>query len=965
VTFDFAEFGALGQDVGFGYLDKTVLSPRQLHPQLVLNTETSSMLRALRDELKRSHSFAFSVAFVSPRAIALLKQELIDFIGSGRIVTSDYLGFNSPAAFRELLGLRKFGIDVRLHTETAFHPKGYVFRNDDGVTAILGSSNLTENALARNHEWNLRVSAATTSDLADQFTNLVDQQVEDSIPLAEEWIAAYELDYRPPAVREATGIAPIESPPSLKQITPNTMQVEALSAIESVRAAGHARALVISATGTGKTILSALDVRAVAPKRLLFVAHREQILDRAIQEFGRVLGAPPSDFGKLSGSSRQQDRRFVFATVQSLSQPDVLASLPPDTFDYILIDEVHRAGAATYGRVIDHFTPQFLLGMTATPERSDGLNVFEIFDYNVPYEIRLNAALDLEMLSPFHYYGVADFTFEDGHVTSEATPMSRLVAEERVAHVLDALETYGQAGVPARGLIFCSRNDEAAGLSAELNRHTLRGAKLRTVALSGSDSIAHREHTVERLEAGEIDYILTVDIFNEGVDIPSVNQVVMLRQTQSSIVFVQQLGRGLRKTEAKEYLVVIDFIGNYANNYMIPIALFGDNSLNKESLRKNLIAAEERGVISGLSSVRFDRISQDRVLSALTSAKLDSLHNLKAAIDLLRNRLGRVPDLYDFLQFESADPVLLATKEAHYPALLEKLLKIDPELSAEESRILAVLSREVLNAKRLHEVTMLGLLLHGESRSAEQISEAFATAGVPASDVSVQSAARTLSLDFNTSAERQKYATGSLIELDAEGSYRLAPTLRDSYSANDEFRRNVDGLVKTSRALIAARYELAEPFTHSRQYSRKDASRLLNWATNGSGTIFGYRVDPTTRSCPIFVTHNKSEEVSASTAYEDKLIDPSTMLWFTKSNRRLSSADVRAIVSGEIDLHVFAKKDDAEGTDFYYLGKAHAEHAMETTMRGDNGEPVVRMNLKFERPMDSALFDYFHPIITA
>ncbi len=864
----------------------------------------------------------------------------------------------------KLLNLEQLGIDVRLHSESAFHPKGYVFQGRDGVTAILGSSNLTENALVRNHEWNLRVSATYESDLADQFTNLVDRQLEDSAPLTSGWIDDYEVTYQRPTV--VARMAPTSTGSSESDlVVPNSMQDDALASIEAFRLSGRLRALVISATGTGKTILAALHVREVAPSRMLFVVHREQILDRAIQEFQRVLGASREHFGKLSGSRREIDRRYVFATVQTLSRREVLETLDPDLFDYILIDEVHRAGAASYTRVINHFNPKFLLGMTATPERTDGFNVFEIFDYNVPYEIRLNSALELDMLAPFHYYGVADYTFDDGHVTSEKTPMALLVAEERVEHVLAALELYAHAGSRPRGLMFCSRNDEARSLADQLNSRSLHGVRLRTAALSGDDSIEHRERTVERLEAGELDYILTVDIFNEGVDIPSVNQVVMLRQTQSSIVFVQQLGRGLRKAAGKEYLVVIDFIGNYTNNFLIPIALFGDDSLNKESLRKNLIAAEEKGVIAGLSSVRFDRIAQERVLAALTNAKLDSLHSLKGAIDLLTSRLGRTPMLVDFLRFESADPVILATKMGNYALLLNKVLGIDPEMTDQELRILTVLSREVLSAKRLHESTFLALLLDGSTRSDAEVADAFVEAGIPASTLNIASAARTLSLEFNTAAERQVYGVGPLIDATSSG-VRLSATFHSSYVSTAQFRTHVDDLLATSVALIAARYDPTTPFTHSRQYSRKDASRLLSWMTNGAGTIFGYRVDAATRTCPIFVTHNKGDDVSASTAYADELLDPSTMLYFTKSNRKLESPDVKAITSGEVALHVFAKKDDAEGTDFYYLGQAHAEDPGQTTMPGDDGQslPVVRMHLKFDRPMDSALFDYFRPTIT-
>ena len=973
MTVEHSGLEPFGQDVSFGFLDKEVESPRLFHPQLVLNTATDSMLRALRHELKHSTSFTFSVAFVSTRAIALLKQELIDFVGVGRIITSNYLGFNSPQVFSELLNLQRLGIDVRLHNESAFHPKGYVFQRPEGVTAILGSSNLTESALAKNHEWNLRVSATRESDLAAQFTNLVDEQIFDSIPLTQSWIDDYAKTYVPPtrataprnpAEAEAQSEIVREARPGF--VIPNTMQVDALRAIAAVRESGASRALVISATGTGKTILSALDVRAVNPSRMLFVAHREQILDRAASEFQRVLGAPEQDFGKLAGVRKETDRRYVFATVQTLSQQHVLDTLDPESFDYILIDEVHRAGAASFARVIDHFKPDFLLGMTATPERSDGHNIFEMFDFNVPYEIRLNSALELDMLAPFHYYGVADITFDDGLTTDDATELVRLASSERVEHILKTIEAYAQAGISPRGLMFCSRKEEARTLSAELNNRTLRGLPLRTVALTGEDSIEERERVVDRLERGELDYVLTVDIFNEGVDIPSVNQVVMLRQTQSSIIFIQQLGRGLRKADGKEYLVVIDFIGNYNNNYLIPIALFGDDSLNKESLRKNLIAAEEVGVLAGLSSVRFDRIAQERVLRSLATVKLDNLHNLKSAIEIVRNRIGRTPRLADFLRFESVDPVVLATKMGNFPELLAKLKIEETGLSTEDSLMLTVISKELLTAKRPQELLILQHLLKNEAVTIGAIPALLHQGDAPAHQQVVDSAVRSLTLDFNTATEVGNFNSVGPATLDESGTLRIAQSFSVAYSNSTAFRSAVDDLIETGLQLIASRYDAALQFTPGRQYSRKDASRLLNWSRNMYSTIYGYRVDSQTASCPIFVTLHKSDEVSASTAYEDELLDPRTLLWYTKSKRTLSSPDVSPIVANSVSLHVFAKQSDAEGADYYYLGLARSAEAVQTTMRSNDGGrlPVVKMLLQFEEPISASLFDYFHTDLT-
>lgn len=291
----------LALDVHFGYLGSEAQAPRQQHPQVVLNGPSESVLRVLRDELAKCDTFLFSVAFVTPRALALLKQELVDFTGRGRIVTSDYLAFNSPASFAELMNLEQLGIEVRLHQSPAFHPKGYIFEHPNAVTAMVGSSNLTENALVTNHEWNLKVTAARGSDLATQFSRLISEQLADSIPLTSEWVADYAARYVPPStrpVRKRPDLNPASTPTHL---VPNAMQMDALAAIATVRGRGASRAIVISATGTGKTILSALDVREFGAKRMLFVVHREQILDRTIQEYRRVLGGPASDYGKVSG----------------------------------------------------------------------------------------------------------------------------------------------------------------------------------------------------------------------------------------------------------------------------------------------------------------------------------------------------------------------------------------------------------------------------------------------------------------------------------------------------------------------------------------------------------------------------------------------------------------------------------------------------------------------------------------
>jgi superfamily II DNA or RNA helicase len=321
--------------------------------------------------------------------------------------------------------------------------------------------------------------------------------------------------------------------------------------------------------------LSAFHAKNLDIKSLLFVVHRENIARAAMESYRKVFG-DTRRLGMYTGNRKELDADFIFSTVQTISRQTHLRQFCPSHFQYIIVDESHRVGAESYRTFLDHFSPSFLLGMTATPERTDGADIFRFFDHTVAYEIRLQRALEERMLSPFHYYGVSDITLADGQ-TANPDIFAHLTANERVNHIVEKAAFYGCHDGTVRGLIFCSRIDEAQKLSAELNS---RG--YRTVALSGSSTELERESAIQRLEAPQtqntkLDYILTVDIFNEGVDIPSVNQIILLRPTTSAIIFVQQLGRGLRKTaDSAKYLTVIDFIGNYQSNYLIPVALYGD-----------------------------------------------------------------------------------------------------------------------------------------------------------------------------------------------------------------------------------------------------------------------------------------------------------------------------------------------------------------------------------------------------
>ena len=510
---------------------------QEFQPRLVYNNykEHIKVSHELELLFKNCDSFELSVAFIADSGLAALK-ECFDYLRDhhicGKIITSTYLGFNAPSIFKKLLKYEN--IEVRIFEGKGFHPKGYIFHKKDQTDIMIGSSNLTQNALAVNQEWNLFFSSDTQKEIVLKVEDEFHKQWEQSIPLTNEWIEDYQKVYVKPQRHQTINVS--------KEIKPNYMQKNALESLDNLRKNNKDKALLISATGTGKTYLAAFDVKAVHPKRMLFVVHRRSIAIKAIETFKTII--KDKSIGLFSGDNRDIDCDYIFATIQTIYKPENRQLFSKEEFNYIIIDEVHKAGANSYQELVNYFKPQFLLGMSATPERTDDFDIYKMFDYNIAYEIRLQQAMEYDLLCPFHYYGITDITIDDQPI-NDMSDFNLLVDEKRVDYVINKINDYGYSGGHVHGLIFVSRKDEACKLSEMFNQ---RG--FHTCSLTGEASEKQRQEAMDSLESneeGSLDYIFTVDIFNEGIDIPKVNQVVMLRPTQSSIIFIQQLGRGLQK----------------------------------------------------------------------------------------------------------------------------------------------------------------------------------------------------------------------------------------------------------------------------------------------------------------------------------------------------------------------------------------------------------------------------------
>lgn len=945
-----------------GFIDQEEYSSAYHKPALLINNQRDqNVLNELLHELDYCESFIFSVAFITESGLATLKSHLWDLRQrgvSGRIITSTYLSFNKPQVFKELLKIEN--VDVRLTDLEGFHAKGYIFKHQTHYSFIVGSSNLTSHALKVNYEWNVKLTSHQNGELIDHFNYQFEEMWKQAILLTESWINTYHQNYMSPFAKGITDKV-IDMPEEYRvntveeniSVQPNKMQTAALSELSALRQEEKDKGLIISATGTGKTYLAAFDVRDYRPERMLFIVHREQILKKALDDFYRVIGGKRDDFGVLSGTERNINAKYLFATIQSISKEQTLSMFDQSAFDYILIDEVHKSGSMSYLRVMDYFKPNFLLGMTATPERTDEFNIFELFDYNIAYEIRLQEALEEDMLAAFHYFGVTDYV-QGGELVDDLTQLDKLVTHERLKHILEKIDYYGFSGDFVRGLMFCSRKEEAKILSKGLNQ-----LGLRTIALTGDDSQEDRIAAINALESGMLEYIITVDIFNEGIDIPSLNQVVMLRQTESSIIFIQQLGRGLRKHESKEFVTIIDFIGNYKNNYLIPIALSGDRSQNKDNVRKYL---KDTSFIKGVSTINFEAIAKKQIFASIDKTNLSQLKIIREAYQALKNRIGEIPSLYSFVEHRSIDPEVIVKLNGinNYPAFLHKMQEPVPQIGKRELEVLTMFSLELLNGKRMHEIILIELLLqHNGKVSRSFYEQIIMKENLDYDETTLRSVQRLLDLSFFTKPDQQKYGKAPIVVFEAD-YIQIDSKLRESLQSTSYFVDCVRDIVRIAK-IKHAKYKRNQPLTLYEKYSKKDICRLLNWDTDEKGTIFGYRTKYST--CPIFITYHKSE-VEESIDYGDELINPNVLRWYTRNNRTLQSNEVKEIIEAkdnETDIHLFVKKDDDEGNEFYYLGKALPEQkTVEETVMESKGKqlPVVRMNMLLEEPIEPTLYKY-------
>lgn len=655
----------------------------------------------LVSSLKKAASVDIIVSFLMESGVKMLLSELDNALKRGariRILTGNYLGITQPSAL--YLIKRKLGdrVDLRFYNEKdrSFHPKSYIFHYADYSDIYIGSSNISRSALTSGIEWNYRFSSKTDQKNYDKFYRTFEDLFENhSIVIDDEELKRYSKNWHRPAVSKDLDKYDIAEEPEDTNVKvlyePRGAQIEALCALEDTRSEGAKRALVQAATGVGKTYLAAFDSKNY--ERVLFVAHREEILNQAAISFKNVRNS--DDYGFFNGDEKCTDKSVVFASVATLGRTEYLREeyFAPDYFNYLVIDEFHHAVNDQYKRIVAYFKPQFLLGLTATPERMDGRNIYEICDYNVPYEISLKDAINKGMLVPFHYYGIFDDTDYSGLHVVRGKYDEKELNETYIGNVHrhDLIYKYYCKYGSKRALGFCCSRAHAEEMAKEFCKRGIPSVAVYSNA--DGDFSEDRSAAIEKLKNGEIRVIFSVDMFNEGVDITSVDMVLFLRPTESPIVFLQQLGRGLRKSKGKEYLNVLDFIGNYEKAGRVRFLLTGTALSEKERYNP-----ADRSSFPDDCLIDFDMKLID-LFAEIDKKHLKVKDQIKNEYFRVKDLIGKRPsriELFTYMDDDVYQMAITHSKDNPFKKYLEFLKELN-ELTIDEELLYQGIGREFIN----------------------------------------------------------------------------------------------------------------------------------------------------------------------------------------------------------------------------------------------------------------------------
>jgi len=916
--------------------------------KLITNSSTSNFYNVFTKLLKECKGFTFNVAFINYSGVQLLLEALKiceENSIKGKILSSTYLNFTQTKALEKLKEFENIQLKIYdcKEEKRGFHSKAYIFEFEDCYKLLLGSSNLTASAFKTNIEWNIKTVLKKEEEFSQELLKEFDILWENSIVVTKDFLNEYEKFQEQIAYKRFVYD---------KQISANFMQNKALKKLEFFRQNGETKALAIASTGTGKTYLASFDVKNFGAKNLLFLVHRENILLKAKQSFEKIM--PQKTFGLFTGNKKELDKEYLFSTIQTMSTN--LESFSKKQFDYIVIDEAHHIASPSYKKILNYFNPKFLLALTATPNRTDGENIYEVFDENIACDIRLNEALEQKLVCPFHYYGISDFKgidYEGLDISKVDKVAKLLMVNKRVEYIIEKMNFYGYSGRKRKTLAFCVSKEHAIYMSEEFNK---RG--ISSKVLTSLDSILTRENTISSLEDENcsLEVIFSVDIFNEGVDIPSINSVLFLRPTNSSIVFIQQLGRGLRKDSSKEFVTILDFIGNHNKTFLIANAFLGQKAIDKDSIKLSVL---NNFANINEAFISMDEISKKRVLEQLDEENFNSFKYLKENYLNFKATLGRVPKLCDFISYTGLiNPLDFIDYSGTFVEFLLKLEKTkELKKTCEDKSFLKAMKflDNSLNIKRVYEFAILKYLL---SNSSCDESIAFDLCKKFLKKVDKQTIKHSflyLNQEFFDIGQKQRFL--KLVELKDN---TLTKTKEFQEVLKDKLKKEF-----ISESINYALLDYEQRFSNEdfglpflklyEKYNMLNIAQLCNFdkihsSFRGSGFL-KYKND-----FFLFITLEK-EKFAKGANYENNFLSKNIITYGSKPTMSQDKGDgLRLIKNKEykVNLHLFVRKFshvDKKVQGFIYLGLCDCINY--------EGNKPIKIQLKLQNSLDDNLFEEF------
>lgn len=919
---------------------------------LITNNQSSNFYNYLLKYLDECNSFIFNVAFINFSGLQLLLDSFskLEKKGiKGKILTSTYLNFTQPKALEKIKEFTNIELKIYDNEDIGFHSKAYIFELDNNYEIIVGSSNITASAFKTNIEWNIK----TTASKYDIFTNNIIKEFDllwnSSYYVNKDFLEKYILFYNKNKK--------IDKFVFNNDIKTNKMQDDALKKIEYFKKIGERKALVIAATGTGKTYLSAFEIKKCKPKRLLFLVHRENILLKAKESFESILSG--FSCGLYTGNKKEINCDYLFATIQTMTSN--YHNFDKNAFDYIIVDEAHHISSPTYERVIKYFNTSFLLGLTATPNRMDNKSIYEVFDENIACDIRLSDALDYKLVCPFHYYGISDIkslAYENVNLNKIDELSKLLMVNKRVDYILEKMNFYSYSGKKRKVLGFCASKEHCLFMSEEFNKRGIKSSYL-----TSKDSIDKRESEIKNLEDEnhDLEVIFTVDIFNEGIDIPSINTVLLLRPTNSPIIFIQQLGRGLRKHKNKDFLTLLDFIGNHNKAYLIALALIGNKAIDKESIK---FALKNNFTNIQNAFINMDEISKQRILEQIEKENFNSLKYLKEEYFVFKNQMkNKIPKLTEYIQYsELINPLKFIYDSKSYIEFLVKVEKNDDlkELVSNEEFLKVIRFIEsLLPVKRVYEFVIIKYLLKNEYCDEKKAHTILLKYLNTVNKETILHSFKFLNHDYLDKGQRSRYLR--LVNFD-KGRVRKSD-LFNSILENSIFKRYIEDSINYGILIYEKNFGLKDfglPFFKLyEKYNMLNIAQLCNYnkihsSFRGSGFL-KYNND-----FFLFISLEKENFTKAS-KYDNAFLSKDIFTYVSKPSMSQEKGDGLRLIDNKknkVKLHIFVRKFaqvDKKTQNFIYLGLAN-------TIKYEGNKPIS-LHLKLEEPLSDKLYEEFIKIV--